>query len=149
MPKISILILLLEIYSTFYQGSEFYFFDSLSTASNFTSILTLPVYVEVLNYLPIDTIVNNNFYLNIIKNVLLLSSLLSLIIGTVVGLGQIRIKRLLAYSTISHLGFILLALALNTEQSIEAFLFYIIQYTITNLDIFIIIIGLSYLIKIN
>lgn len=38
-----------------------------------------------------------------------MSSLLSLIIGTVVGLTQFRIKRLLAYSTISHVGFILLA----------------------------------------
>ncbi|OCL14023.1 hypothetical protein AOQ84DRAFT_410054, partial [Glonium stellatum] len=40
---------------------------------------------------------------------LLLSSLISLIIGTVVGLRQFRIKRLYAYSTISHIGFILLA----------------------------------------
>ena len=40
---------------------------------------------------------------------LLLSSLLSLIVGTVLGLNQFRIKRLLAYSTISHVGFILIA----------------------------------------
>ena len=40
-----------------------------------------------------------------------MSSLLSLIIGTVVGLTQFRIKRLLAYSTISHVGFILLSLS--------------------------------------
>jgi formate hydrogenlyase subunit 3/multisubunit Na+/H+ antiporter MnhD subunit len=41
---------------------------------------------------------------------LLFSSLLSLIIGTVVGLTQSRIKRLYAFSTISHVGFILLGL---------------------------------------
>ena len=46
-------------------------------------------------------------------------------------------------STISHLGFILLALAINTEQSIESLLFYIIQYSITNLNIFLIIIALG------
>jgi len=39
----------------------------------------------------------------------LVSSLLSLIVGTVLGLTQIRIKRLFAYSTISHVGFIFLA----------------------------------------
>jgi len=44
---------------------------------------------------------------------------------TILGLAQTRIKRLLAYSTISHIGFILLALAINTEQSIDAIYFYI------------------------
>ena len=83
---------------------------------------------------------------DIIKNVLLLSSLLSLIIGSVVGLVQKRIKRLLAYSTISHVGFILLSLSINTEQSIDSFLFYILQYSITNLNTFLIIIALGYVI---
>jgi NADH-ubiquinone oxidoreductase chain 2 len=81
----------------------------------------------------------------ILKNLLLVSSLLSLIIGTVVGLAQTRIKRLLAYSTISHIGFILLALLINTEQSIDSLIFYIIQYSITNLNIFLILIALSYI----
>nr|YP_010835460.1 NADH dehydrogenase subunit 2 [Perenniporia fraxinea]WFS78693.1 NADH dehydrogenase subunit 2 [Perenniporia fraxinea] len=84
-----------------------------------------------------------------LKNLLLISSLLSLLIGTIVGLAQSRIKRLLAYSTISHIGFILLALAINTEQSIDSFLFYIIQYTITNLNIFLILIALGYILKNN
>lgn len=47
-------------------------------------------------------------------------------------------------STISHIGFLLLALAINTEQSIDSFLFYLIQYTITNLNIFLIILALTY-----
>lgn len=75
----------------------------------------------------------------VLKNLLLISSLISLIIGTVVGLSQTKIKRLLAYSTISHVGFLLLALAINSEQSIDSLLFYIIQYTITNLNTFLII----------
>ena len=80
-----------------------------------------------------------------LQNLLLLSSLLSLLIGTIVGLAQTKIKRLLAYSTISHIGFMLLALSLNTEQSIESFIFYIIQYTLTNLNVFIILIAFAYL----
>jgi len=47
-------------------------------------------------------------------------------------------------STISHIGFLLLSLALNTEQSIDSFLFYLIQYTITNLNIFLIILAVTY-----
>lgn len=77
---------------------------------------------------------------------LLLSSLLSLIVGTVVGLTQFRIKRLFAYSTISHVGFILLALSINSIESIQAFIFYLIQYSVSNLNAFIILItiGFSY-----
>jgi NADH-ubiquinone oxidoreductase chain 2 len=78
---------------------------------------------------------------------LLISSLFSLVIGTIVGLAQTRIKRLLAYSTISHIGFILLALAINTEQSIDSFIFYIIQYSITNLNIFLIILAIGFILN--
>ena len=82
---------------------------------------------------------------------LLVSSLLSMIVGTVVGLAQFRIKRLLAYSTISHVGFILLALSINSIESIQAFIFYLIQYSISNLNAFIILIsiGFSYFWYIN
>ena len=75
---------------------------------------------------------------------LIVSSLLSLIIGTVLGLSQVRIKRLFAYSTISHVGFILLALAINSIESIQAFIFYLIQYSITNLNAFVILISIGF-----
>ncbi len=75
---------------------------------------------------------------------LLLSSLLSLIIGTILGLTQYRIKRLLAYSTISHIGFILLGLSINTVESVQSFIFYLIQYSISNLNAFFILISIGY-----
>ena len=68
-----------------------------------------------------------------------------MIIGTVVGLAQSRLKRLLTYSTISHVGFILLALAINSESSIDSLIFYIMQYSITNLNTFLIILALGYI----
>ena len=75
---------------------------------------------------------------------LLLSSLLSLLIGTIVGLAQIRIKRLYAFSTISHIGFILLALSIHDVGSIQSFIFYIMQYSLSNLNAFILIITIGY-----
>jgi len=75
---------------------------------------------------------------------LLISSLLSLIIGTIVGLTQFRIKRLFAYSTISHIGFILLALSINSIESIQAFIFYLIQYSLSNLNAFIILVSIGF-----
>lgn len=77
-------------------------------------------------------------------NNLILSSLLSLIIGSILGLTQFRIKRLFAYSTISHLGFLLLALSINSVESIQAFLFYLIQYSISNLNAFFLLITIGY-----
>jgi NADH-ubiquinone oxidoreductase chain 2 len=127
MPKIAIIILLL-------------FLLELGTIGN---VIEINISNDILNTLNISKEVNTTY---LFKNLLLITSLLSLIIGTVVGLAQSKIKRLLAYSTISHIGFILLALAINTEQSIDSLIFYIIQYTITNLNIFLIIIGLSYII---
>lgn len=73
-----------------------------------------------------------------------LSCFFSLIIGTVLGLTQTRIKRLLAYSTISHVGFILLALVVHTVESYQAFIFYLIQYILTNLNAFLIIIAIGF-----
>ncbi len=123
-PKISILLLLFEIQT------------HINLIENINIILELN---------PLNNIINNNYLWS--KNLLLISSLLSLLIGTILGLAQSKLKRLLAYSTISHVGFILLALAINSEQSIEALIFYIIQYTITNLNTFLIIILFGYIIK--
>ena len=75
---------------------------------------------------------------------LLMSSFLSLIIGTVGGLTQFRMKRLLAYSTISHIGFILLALSISSIESTQAFIFYLLQYSISNLNIFFIVIAIGF-----
>ena len=83
---------------------------------------------------------------NVWQALLLVCSLLSLIVGTVVGLAQFRIKRLLAYSTISHVGFMLLALAVSGQESIDAFLFYLIQYSLTSLNAFFILLAFGYLI---
>ena len=77
-------------------------------------------------------------------NCLLISSLFSLIVGSVLGLTQFRIKRLYAYSTISHVGFILLALSVNSVESIQAYVFYIISYSVSNLNAFIILVTIGF-----
>jgi Proton-conducting membrane transporter len=69
----------------------------------------------------------------------------SLIIGAIGGLFQLNIKRLLAFSAISHVGFLLLALAINNKVSLESFIFYLGQYSLTNLNIFLILITFGYL----
>nr|YP_626446.1 NADH dehydrogenase subunit 2 [Metarhizium anisopliae]AAW58816.1 NADH dehydrogenase subunit 2 [Metarhizium anisopliae] len=87
---------------------------------------------------------NNSFSEMSWTFILLMSSLFSLIVGTVVGLTQFRIKRLLAYSTISHVGFMLLALGISSVESTQEFLFYLTQYIISNLNIFIILVAIGF-----
>ena len=127
MPKISIIIFLLELHTQL-------------------GIIGNNLNIELVGVNLISNLFTENIQ-NVLKNLLLITSLISLIIGTIVGLAQSRIKRLLAYSTISHIGFMLLALAINTEQSIDSLIFYIIQYSITNLNTFLIILGFGYIIN--
>jgi len=145
-PKISILILLLELQSQIgiIGGIKT---KILSSTGYLTIVESMPNLLPTEGLMLLSNTVSAELVgLPVLKTLLLISSILSLIIGSLLGLAQIRIKRLLAYSTISHIGFLLLALAINTEQSIDSFLFYLIQYTITNLNIFLIILALTYLI---
>ena len=75
---------------------------------------------------------------------LTISCFFSLTIGTLLGLTQTRIKRLLAYSTISHVGFMLLALTVHSVESYQAFIFYLMQYILTNLNAFFILIAIGF-----
>lgn len=107
--------------------------------ANVGKISILIFLIEIVHYTSNLAISDFNW-----TNSILLSSLLSLVIGTVLGLNQSRIKRLLAYSTISHLGFMLLALSINSVESIQALVFYLMQYSITNVSAFIIVLSIGY-----
>jgi NADH-ubiquinone oxidoreductase chain 2 len=87
---------------------------------------------------------NNSFTEMSWTFILLISSLFSLIVGTVVGLTQFRIKRLFAYSTISHVGFMLLVLGISSVESTQALIFYLTQYIISNLNAFMIVIAIGF-----
>lgn len=73
-----------------------------------------------------------------------ISCFFSLIIGTLLGLTQSRIKKLLAYSTISHVGFMLLALIVHNIESYQAFFFYLMQYILSNLTAFLSIVAIGF-----
>jgi len=80
-----------------------------------------------------------------IRNFLIFIAIISLIIGAIGGLYQIKIKRLLAFSAINHIGFLIIALSINNKISLESFVFYLTQYSLTNINIFLIIIAFGYI----
>lgn len=80
-------------------------------------------------------------------NTLIIVAVLSLVIGSIIGLAQTRVKRLLTYSTISHVGFILLALTAFSVDAVSAFFFYLIQYTFTSLATLSVLLGFGYILR--
>ncbi|HXH02984.1 MAG TPA: NADH-quinone oxidoreductase subunit NuoN [Candidatus Competibacteraceae bacterium] len=57
-------------------------------------------------------------------------AVLSILLGNVVAIAQVNIKRMLAYSTISHVGFLLLGVLAGTPAGYAAAMFYALTYTL-------------------
>jgi NADH-quinone oxidoreductase subunit N len=70
-------------------------------------------------------------------------ALLSIIIGTVGAMHQRRIKRLLAYSTISHNGFLALALASGNQEGLNSLIIYLFVYLLTSSSIFLFLLSIN------
>jgi NADH-quinone oxidoreductase subunit N len=60
----------------------------------------------------------------------------TMILGTVVGMAQSNIKRMLAYSSVAHGGYLLLAVLSANDVGKSALLFYLLTYAITNIGAF-------------
>jgi NADH-quinone oxidoreductase subunit N len=61
---------------------------------------------------------------------------LSMVLGNLVAIRQTSVRRLLAYSAIAHVGYMLLALVSHTEQSFSALLYYALTYALTTVGAF-------------
>jgi NADH-quinone oxidoreductase subunit N len=70
------------------------------------------------------------------QGMLVLLTVLSLALGNVVAVAQVNIKRMLAYSAISHVGFVLLGILAGTPQGYAAAMFYMLIYALTALGAF-------------
>ena len=70
------------------------------------------------------------------RQVVALLSALSMFVGAIAAIGQTNIKRLMAYSSISHMGFALMGLAAGTAFGVEAMLLYMAIYIVMNIGLF-------------
>jgi NADH-quinone oxidoreductase subunit N len=77
------------------------------------------------------------------QDMLVVVAVLSIAVGNVVAIAQTNLKRMLAYSTISHVGFILMGILAGTSEGYEAALYYTITYVIMAIGGFGMIILLS------
>lgn len=70
--------------------------------------------------------------------------LLSLVVGSFGGLGQVSLKRFFAYSSLANVGFLLLTLAGGSISFATAFLFYFTVYAVLVLNFFLLVVGLQF-----
>jgi NADH-quinone oxidoreductase subunit N len=67
------------------------------------------------------------------QQMIIVLSVLSLAVGNIIAIAQSNIKRMLAYSTISHVGFILLGILAGTAEGYSSAMFYTITYAMMSL----------------
>jgi len=70
------------------------------------------------------------------QQIVALLAVLSMFLGAIAAIGQTDIKRLMAYSSITHMGFALMGLAAGTEQGVSAMLIYMAIYVTMNIGAF-------------
>ncbi len=77
------------------------------------------------------------------QQILVLFSLLSMYVGAIAAIGQTNIKRLMAYSSIGHMGFALMGLAAGTALGVQNMLIYMVVYVATNVGVFAFILNME------
>ncbi|HFQ91406.1 MAG TPA: NADH-quinone oxidoreductase subunit NuoN, partial [Chromatiales bacterium] len=77
------------------------------------------------------------------QDILVILAALSIAVGNVVAIAQGNIKRMLAYSTISHVGFLFLGVLAGTDEGYSAAMFYVLVYALMSLGAFGMVILLS------
>ena len=70
------------------------------------------------------------------QQVLIFISIASMFLGSIAAIGQSNLKRLLAYSSIGHMGYALIGLAAGTQEGAQSVLIYLAIYVVMNLGVF-------------
>ncbi|WP_316013988.1 NADH-quinone oxidoreductase subunit NuoN [Roseobacter sp. HKCCA0434] len=77
------------------------------------------------------------------QQILTFLAILSMFIGSIAAIGQTNIKRLMAYSSIGHMGFALVGLAAGTVEGVAALLLYMAIYVVMNVGTFAFILNME------
>ncbi|MCM8557018.1 NADH-quinone oxidoreductase subunit NuoN [Sphingomicrobium sediminis] len=77
------------------------------------------------------------------QQIIMFVALASIYLGAIAAYGQTNIKRLLAYSSINNIGFVLVGLAAGGEQGASSVLFYMAIYTVMTLGAFLVVLNLQ------
>ncbi|HEY3776432.1 MAG TPA: NADH-quinone oxidoreductase subunit NuoN [Rhizomicrobium sp.] len=76
------------------------------------------------------------------RQIVIFVSVLSMFLGSIAAIGQTNIKRLMAYSSIAHMGYALMGIAAGTYQGVQGVLIYLAIYVVTNAGVFVCILAM-------
>ena len=92
-------------------------------------IAALTIFIRVL-YVPFFNLINDW------QMIIIFLSIASMLFGSIAAIGQLNLKRLIAYSSIGHMGYALAGLSTGTNQGIQSSVTYITIYLFMNLAFF-------------
>jgi proton-translocating NADH-quinone oxidoreductase chain N len=112
-----------DTYQEAYSPTSALFSSLLSKVGLFALLRLIFVFVPVLNF---------------IQTILILLAIVSMLLGNILALFEQDLKRLLAFSSIAHIGYILFAISLFTENSLSAGLLHMINHAVVKVLLFLI-----------
>src|SRR5207244_3581776 len=68
---------------------------------------------------------------------------ITMVVGNLIALSQRNIKRMLAYSSIAHAGYLLVPIVTGTQAGAAALVFYLLSYTLATIGAFAIVLALN------
>ena len=77
------------------------------------------------------------------QQIIIFLSISSMLVGSIAAIGQNNIKRLMAYSSIAHIGFALIGMAAGTSNGLSAVIIYMLIYVVANLGVFAFILNMQ------
>ena len=77
------------------------------------------------------------------QQIIIFLSISSMLVGSIAAIGQNNIKRLMAYSSISHIGFALMGIAAGTSNGLSAVIIYMLIYVVANFGVFAFILNMQ------
>jgi proton-translocating NADH-quinone oxidoreductase chain N len=111
--------------------------DAHSSAPSSVSILLSGVVIKVTGIYPLIRIINiTGGAGNPVKNILMFIGALSIVVGALASLGQNDIKRMLAFSSVSQMGYIILSIGTGTALGLAAAAFHILNHAIFKSQLF-------------
>jgi NADH-quinone oxidoreductase subunit N len=78
------------------------------------------------------------------RHLLIALSVLTMTVGNIIAISQENIKRMLAYSSIAHAGYLLIGMIAGGETGVSAMLYYLVVYTFMNLGAFAVVIAFGH-----
>jgi len=118
-----------------YEGSPTLTTTTMSTLVKVVAIATLYKLIAELNLIPS---LENQDLLETFKSIIVIVSIASMLVGNIMALQQTNVKRMLAFSGISHAGFMLMAL-LSISTSAGSLLYYATAYSLSGIAAFAVI----------